>query len=128
MADTTNTADDNGRDLLQEECVSFAVAARRLPKVRGKKHPSPSTLWRWAKHGRRSQRGNRVYLEYVLIGGTNCTSMEALGRFFAGLNDEERPAASEQGRIVPFPRKTEQTLLSKKAEQATRELRRRGIL
>lgn len=63
MTDTTNTSDDDMRDLLKEECMSFAEAARKLPIIRGDKPPAPETIWRWAKKGRRSERGHRIFLE-----------------------------------------------------------------
>ena len=131
MADTTNPADDSGYDLLKEDCMSFAKAARKLPKVRGENHMAPSTLYRWAKRGRRSQSGQIVHLEYVRVGGTNCTSMEALARFFARLRDDDPPAAS----CIPAnpeppnkPGTAKHNSPEKRAEQATEILRRRGIV
>jgi len=127
-SDTSNPADDAGHDLLSEECMSFARAARRLPKVRGEKHPSPSTLWRWAKNGRRSCNGTIVYLECVRVGGTNCTSMEALRRFFARLNGtNDRPAGEIRGTSAT-PKTSDQKSLAKRAGQATEILRRRGLI
>ena len=77
----------NSKALLSEDCLSLAKAAKRLPKVRGKHPPHPSTLFRWATQGRRSKNGNIVRLEMFRVGGTNCTSIEALQRFFDRLND-----------------------------------------
>lgn len=71
---------------LIETVIPFAEAARRLPRLRAGRPVSPATLWRWARHGLRNAR-----LETVRVGGTTCTSVEALGRFFAALNGGSAP-------------------------------------
>jgi len=106
-------------DLLNENSFSLAQAARRLPKVRGQKTPHPSTLFRWAIQGRRSRSGRIIRLEIIRVGGTNCTSMEALNRFFDRLNDIEPVDPSK-------PRK--QALLERQAREAEKILRQRGLL
>jgi hypothetical protein len=65
---------------LTETVVPFAEAARRLPRLRGDRPVNPATLWRWASSGLRG-----VVLETCRVGGTRCTSLEALSRFFAAL-------------------------------------------
>jgi hypothetical protein len=65
-------------DPLSETTLPLAEAARRLPRLRSGRPVHPSTLWRWACHGLRG-----VRLETVRVGGTACTSLEALRRFFA---------------------------------------------
>jgi hypothetical protein len=67
-------------DPLTETVVPFAEAARRLPRLRRDRPVSPATLWRWASSGLRG-----VRLETCRVGGTRCTSLEALARFFAAL-------------------------------------------
>ena len=54
-----------------------------------------ATLYRWASHGCRG-----VRLETIQIGGTKCTSRQALQRFFAGLTD---PGLAEAGTCHPAP-------------------------
>ena len=79
-----------------EEVLPFAAAARRLPAMRMGRPVSPATLWRWSSHGVRG-----VRLETVKIGGTACTSLEALRRFFARLDDANEspiPAPTRDGR------------------------------
>src|SRR5262245_57064997 len=66
-----------------EKRMSFAVAARGLPHLRGDRPVAPSTIWRWATVGLRGGK-----LETVQVGGTTCTSAEALERFFARLAGE----------------------------------------
>lgn len=74
-------------DPLSEQILPFAEAARRLPRLRAGRAVNPSTIWRWASHGVRG-----VRLETVRVGGTTCTSLEALERFFARLNPVEAVA------------------------------------
>ena len=132
MDNTTTPSSDSGYDLLKEDCIPFSQTARKLPKVRGKKHPSPSTIWRWARHGCRNRKtGELIRLEYIKIGGTNCTSMEALARFFARLRDDDPPDTS----CIPVnpdppnkPGTSKHNSPEKRAEEATEILRRRGIV
>ena len=100
-------------DPFTEETFPFAVAARRLPRTRGDRPVSPATLWRWAAHGLRG-----VKLETVRVGGTTCTSVEALRRFFAALDASE--TASTLPAAIP------QTALSQ-AERVDADLARMGI-
>jgi hypothetical protein len=102
--------------LLHEKCMSLAKAAKMLPALRGGKPPHPSTLYRWATEGRKSTKGKIVYLEICKIGGTNCTSMEALIRFFDRQNDIE-PADQ--------PESIEQTNLEKQTMESLKILRHR---
>jgi hypothetical protein len=106
-------------DLLEEECLSLAQAARRLPALRGTtatgKGVHPSTLWRWAKKGINAPDGQKVRLEIVRVGGTNCTTAEALQRFIDRLQGEEAPPETRQ----PRP-------LTQRAAAAMEELRSLG--
>jgi hypothetical protein len=106
-------------DLLQEHCLSLAQAARKLPTVRGAKPPHPATVYRWATAGRKARSGQTVRLEMFRVGGTNCTSMEALTRFFRRLNDVGP---------VELPTTPKQAALEKQAEQAMDILRQRGLI
>ncbi len=88
-ANDTNTAEAlrTADGLLAEagELISLAEAARRLPKVDGRK-VCVCTLWRWCRRGLRG-----VQLEYIRVGRRICTSHEALLRFFAALAALDRP-------------------------------------
>jgi hypothetical protein len=68
-------------DPLKEQVISLSQAARQLPKLRNDRPFSNTTIWRWSKGG-----VNGIRLETIRIGGRTCTSIEALGRFFAALN------------------------------------------
>jgi hypothetical protein len=63
-------------DLKTETVLSLRDAADFLPRRRRGKRPHFSTLYRWALKGFRG-----VRLETIRIGGTLCTSKEALQRF-----------------------------------------------
>jgi len=76
-------------DPLNETLRSFAEAAKRLPTLRGGKPVNPSTVWRWTTRGVRARHGVLVRLESLKVGGTGCTSDQALLRFFRALSDEK---------------------------------------
>lgn len=74
-----------------------------IPRRRGKTgRLHPSTVWRWALKGVRG-----VRLEVVRVGGTLCTSTQALQRFFDRLADTSpvtggphtHPAAPDQASV-----------------------------
>ena len=79
-------------DLNTENIVSFAEACERLPRRRAGRPTHPATLYRWASDGLKG-----ICLETIQVGGTLCTSMEALQRFFEELADRSasRTAAKE---------------------------------
>jgi hypothetical protein len=116
--------------LLSEEILTLAQAARRLPPVRGKNPPCSETVFRWSDKGLlpRSKRGSkrsssksggRVRLETIPVGGTTCTSMEALIRFSERLDDVEK----EPPRLTP---KQREAVTKTRAERAMEILRQRG--
>ena len=97
----------------QETLLSLTEAARSLPARRRGKRPHISCLYRWSTSGCRG-----VILETIQIGGTRCTSREALSRFFGRLTQEANPQA-ETTRTVTRRRRA--------AEAAERQLQREGI-
>lgn len=70
-------------ELAHEHVLSLSAAAKTLPPRRAGKRPHVSVLYRWATNGLRGHR-----LETVQVGGTKCTSIEALQRFFNRLGGE----------------------------------------
>jgi hypothetical protein len=86
--------------LLDEEVISLPTAAKLLPRRRGGKKVHTSTIYRWTVTGLRG-----IVLESLQIGGTRCTSREALQRFFERLN-----------RVPTFHRSP--TTLSQQAKQS----------
>lgn len=75
-------------DPLSESVISLSQAARDLPARRAGKKPHVSCIYRWTTTGCRG-----VILESLQVGGTRCTSREALARFCEALTygDEVRP-------------------------------------
>ena len=83
-------------DLKTEEVFSLAeiVKQKFLPQRRSGKRPNVATLFRWAQRGFRGE-----VLETIRIGGTKCTSREALQRFFDRLSQiDSRPTLPETPR------------------------------
>lgn len=99
--------------------LSIREAAKRVPCVRGGRSPHPGTLARWIKYGLLTAAGQRIRLESWRIGGTPCTSLEALDRFFSRLNDKE---------AVDIPATPKQKQFEKQAEAAMKTLAKRGFI
>ena len=99
-------------DALTEQIISLTDAARILPARRGGKRVHVSCIYRWTNAGCRG-----VILESIQIGGTRCTSREALARFFDRLTHS-------QGDAPPL-----RTLAKRQraSEAAAEELGRMGI-
>jgi hypothetical protein len=77
-------------DFKSETLVSFTEACLKLPRRRAGRNTHPATLYRWANEGLHG-----VRLETIRVGGTQCTSVEALQRFFDKLSmahDSQRRA------------------------------------
>jgi hypothetical protein len=88
--------------------IPFIQAAAHMPCRRRGRKMAASTLHRWATRGLHG-----VVLESLQVGGTKCTSMAALQRFF------DRLSALEQG-ATEFPAKGQGQ--QERAEKAEREL------
>ena len=67
-------------DCNRETLLTLSEAAKLLPARRAGKKTHISCLYRWTKTGCRG-----VVLESLQVGGTRCTSKEALARFFRRL-------------------------------------------
>jgi hypothetical protein len=105
-------------DVFSEKVVSLTEATRLLPKSPKNKKLHVSTLYRWAIGGLRSKDGMIVCLETVKVGGTTCTSQEALQRFFDRLSGDTT--------VVTPPTLTRRQRL-RELEQVDEELRRAGL-
>jgi hypothetical protein len=101
-------------DISVETVLTFTEAAARLPRRRRGKKPHIATLYRWAERGLKG-----VRLETIQVGGTCCTSIEALQRFFNGL---AKPR-SETSQTLPQYSRTR----LRQIEQAERECEEAGI-
>ncbi len=67
-----------------ETLLSLTEAAKHLPRRRAGKKPHVSCIYRWTTSGCRG-----IVLESIQVGGTRCTSREALGRFFRQLTGDQ---------------------------------------
>lgn len=82
-------------DVQDEQVVSLRDACDLLPRRRAGKKPAIETLYRWSLRGCRG-----VKLETVQVGGTRCTSREALQRFFDALT---AAAGTAEAAVTPAP-------------------------
>jgi len=92
-----------------ETMLSLIEATKTLPARRGGKRPHVSCLYRWTTSGCKG-----VILESLQVGGTRCTSKEALGRFFEALTYA----------TSPIPRQPHRRQLA--AERAWKQLEAEG--
>jgi hypothetical protein len=104
-------------DSISEQLLSLANAANLLPARRRGRKPHVSTLYRWATAGCRG-----VVLETIRIGGTRCTTPEALQRFFESLSTTTNSSANNP--LNTLPRTT--TRRMRDSEAAARSLERSG--
>ena len=95
-----------------ETLISLAEAARHLPRRRAGKKPHVSCIYRWTTSGCRG-----VVLDSIQVGGTRCTSKEALARFFRRLT---------QGGAIDAPKVRTCAQRQRAAEKAMRDLERAG--
>jgi len=103
-------------DISTEEVLTFSEACKRIPSRRRGKAPNIATLYRWTNQGIRG-----VRLEYVMVGGTRCTSVEALQRFFDRLTERA------EERLLEPPVKPRSATRCKQIEAAERRLKVAGI-
>lgn len=96
-----------------EKLLSLAAVPAILPHRRGGKRPHISCIYRWTIRGCRG-----VVLESLQVGGTRCTSREALARFFERLTDPGRRDAQ--------PNLRSQAQRDRAVLAAERELEREG--
>lgn len=79
-----------GINIEQEEILPLAEAAKLLPRRRAGRKAHPSSLYRWANNGLRG-----VRLETLQVGGTLCTSVPAMQRFFDQLSAKKSTPPQE---------------------------------
>src|SRR5262245_10259979 len=68
-------------DITREPPITFTEAAAYVPRRRRGRKTSVTTFRRWATVGLRG-----IRLETIQVGGTKCTSLQALQRFFDRLS------------------------------------------
>ncbi len=99
-----------------ETILSLTEAPKTLPARRRGKKPHVSCIYRWTTTGCKG-----VILESIQVGGTRCTSREALARFFEKLTVASNPAGH---RVVSAERREQSQ--KRAAEKASQELEREG--
>lgn len=100
----------------------LAKLAEKLPMIRGDRRPNRSTLYRWATGGLRSRSGEVVRLATQFVGGTLCSTMADLERFFAAINDVRPPPAIDRALTA-----REQAEWDRRGAEAMRRLKRFGL-
>ncbi len=76
-----------------------------IPRRRGGRKLHKSTAFRWAKPGVRG-----IRLEVIRVGGTLCTTVAALQRFFEALSVNDLPVVSRNDQGAERGRRAEQQL------------------
>ena len=71
-------------DVVREKVFPLREAPSSLPRCRAGRKTHVATLFRWASKGLRG-----IRLETIKVGGSTCTSAEALQRFFERLTEPE---------------------------------------
>jgi len=104
-------------DLAKEELITLKDICQVLPRRRRGRKPAFSTVWRWSLHGVRG-----VKLETLRVGGTLCTSREAVQRFFEQLSALDDAPPPEQQAAYRTPARRQRAI-----EAAERELEKKGI-
>jgi hypothetical protein len=106
-------------DTSVESILTLAQAARLVPRRRKKRPCNICTLWRWVHLGIKG-----IHLESVVIGGTTCTSKEALQRFYANLTDQAEAQRTPSKKPTPRRRSVE---CAKRIAAARKRLQKSGI-
>jgi hypothetical protein len=106
---------------IDETIVSFAGAAKELPCRRRGRRIHLSTFHRWATVGCRG-----IVLESIQVGGTRCTSREALQRFFERLSESRQAGAVKTGQTGPIPVRRTVAQRQRASAEAGRKLAEMG--
>jgi hypothetical protein len=105
---------------IDETILPPAEAAKELPRRRRGRRTHVSTLYRWMTSGCRG-----VVLESIQVGGTRCTSKEALMRFFERLSHPD-PAGRVGSHAGPTPTRRTAAQRQRDSARAGRKLAERG--
>ncbi|HUT12079.1 MAG TPA: DUF1580 domain-containing protein [Thermoguttaceae bacterium] len=95
-------------DLARETIVTLSNVPRHLPRRRKGKRPNVATIYHWAQRGCKG-----ICLETIQVGGTKCTSLEALQRFCDALTPSSAPSTAP-----PTSRARQRSIAKAEAELA----------
>lgn len=104
-------------NVFSETIVTLTEATKRIPRLNRGERLCIRTIYRWVQKGCCGKDRNTVRLETTKIGGTTCTSLEALQRFFDQLNGD---------RAATTPPVMTSQIRQRQIEAAERELREAG--
>jgi hypothetical protein len=108
-------------DSASESLIALAQAADELPRRRRGRKTHVSTLFRWSTVGCRG-----VVLETIQVGGTRCTSREALQRFFERLSQPIQAGAVGANRSGPLVGRRTLAQRQRQSAEAGRKLAEMG--
>jgi hypothetical protein len=104
-------------DIQTEQVISPSSATHLCPERRRGVRPNIATIYRWMVDGVKG-----IKLDSIVVGGTRCTSVEAMQRFFDALT-AAADAEHSSGTTPPPVGKSRQ----KAIEAAERRLARAGV-
>jgi Protein of unknown function (DUF1580) len=104
-------------DSASETLLTLKQAADEVPRRRRGRKTHISTLFRWSTVGCRG-----VVLETIQVGGTRCTSREALQRFFERLSQPVQAGAVGGGQSQPGSIVGHRNVAQRQAKEAGRKL------
>ncbi len=102
-------------DITSEKLLTPSEIAQHIPRRRAGKKCNVATIYRWMTDGVRG-----VKLEHLCVGGTRCTSLESLQRFFDALT-----AQADGQHVQQPPRLTKSR--RKQIEAAEKRLEKAGV-
>jgi hypothetical protein len=105
---------------IDETIIPPAEAAKELPRRRRGRKTHVSTVYRWMTSGCRG-----IVLESIQVGGTRCTSREALQRFFERLSGSD-PDGPGGGQAGPIPLRRSVAQRQRQSAEAGRKLAELG--
>ena len=106
---------------IDENIITLADAAKELPRRRRGRKTHVSCIYRWSTVGCRG-----VVLETLQVGGTRCTSREALQRFFEQLSEPRQSADVRRGQPLLVARRRTVAQRERQAAEAGRKLAEMG--
>ncbi len=106
-------------DIATEQPIPLLEAARLAGPLRNGRPPHPDTIARWGRIGVRG-----IRLELILVGGTRCTTREAMQRFFDALTEQATLSSPPRSAPAETPTRTRRRQLA----EADRVLAAEGML
>lgn len=100
-------------DISSEKVVSLVEATCHLPRRRQGKRPNVATIYRWSQNGVRG-----IVLETIQVGGTRCTSIEAIQRFCDRLTNPVACQPAESAVARTRRRERQEALAEKECSDA----------